>query len=106
MDPDRRRVGRSLANQILPGLRSPVAQPDWVARFGVVLELLRFVERNGMSESIRAIESRRVMESLIDRITNEGLPQPNVDAFGEAFAAAFDRWLVDLVYWLRLPSRP
>lgn len=66
-----------------------------------MLELLRFVERDGMSESIRAIEARRVVESMTDRITNEGLPQPNLDALGEAFAAAFDRWLVDLVYWLR-----
>ncbi len=101
-----RRVSLAGKGTILPGLRPPVAQPDWVTRFGVVLELLRFVERDGMSESIRAIEARRVVESMTDGITNEGLPQPNLDAFGEAFAAAFDRWLVDLVYWLRLPSRP
>lgn len=101
-----RRVSLTRKGVLLPGLRPPIPQPDWVTRFGVVLEVLRFIERDGMSESIRAIEARRLVDSLMDRITSEGLPQPNLDAFGEAFAAAFDRWLVDLVYWLRLPSRP
>lgn len=90
---------------ILPGLRPPVTQPDWVARFGVALEVLRFTERDGMSTAVRAIEARRVVESLIDRISSEGMPNPNLDALGDEFATAFDRWLVDFVYWLRKPSR-
>lgn len=101
-----RRVTLTTKGTILPGLRPPVYQPDWVARFGVVLEVLRFIERDVTSPSVRAIEARRVIASVIDRINSEGLPQPNLEAFGEAFAAAFDRWLVDLVYWLRLPSQP
>ena len=101
-----RRVSLSQKGMILPGLRPPVAQPDWVTRFGVVLQVLHFVEREGMSDLVRAIEARRVVESLIDGIMSEGLPQPNLDVFGDAFAAAFDRWLVDLVDWLRLPSQP
>lgn len=101
-----RRVSLRRKGMILPGLRPPVPQPDWVTRFGVALEVLRFVERESTSDLIRAIEARRVVGSLMDRITSEGLPQPNLDVFGEAFAASFDRWLVDLVYWLRLPSRP
>lgn len=100
-----RRVSLTGKGVILPGLRPPVAQPDWVTRFGVVLEVLRFIERERTSELIRAIEARRMVESLTDRITAEGVPRPNLDIFGEAFGAAFDRWVVDLAYWLRLPSR-
>lgn len=100
-----RRVTSIRAGEILPGLRPPVEQPDWVAQFGVALEVLRFEDRDGMSTSIRAIEARRVVESLRDRITSEGLPQPNLEAIGDDFATAFDRWVVDLVDWLRAPSR-
>ena len=100
-----RRVTLTKAGEILPGLRPPIAQPDWVARFGVALEVLRFEERDGMSPSIRAIEARRIVESLRDRITSEGLPQPNLAALGDDFARAFDRWVVDLVAWLRASSR-
>lgn len=91
-----RRVALTRDGEILPGLRPPVAQPDWVTRFGVALEALRFARQNGLSPSVRAIEARRVVEGLQTRITSEGLPQPNLDAFGEDFATAFDRWLVDL----------
>jgi hypothetical protein len=100
-----RRVSLTQKGVVLPGLRPPVAQPDWIARFGVALEVDRFIQRDGMSTAVRAIEARRVVESLMDRITSEGIPQPNLDALGDAFGAAFDRWLVDLVYWLRSPSR-
>jgi len=100
-----RRVALTQNGKILPGLGPPVVQPDWVTRFGVALEVLRFEDREGMSRSVRAIESRRVVEPLRDRITSEGLPQPNLDAFGDDFADAFDRWLVDLVYDLRGGSR-
>ncbi len=96
-----RRVALSQNGKILPGLRPPVTQPDWVTRFGVALEVLRFEERDEMSTSVRAIEARRVVESVRDRITSAGLPQPNIEAIGDDFAAAFDRWLVDLVYDLR-----
>ena len=100
-----RRVSLTHYGRILPGLEPPVAQPDWVAQFGVALEVLRFEARDGMSTSVRAIEARRVVESLRDRITSAGLPQPNLEAVGEDFAAAFDRWLVDLGYDLRSGSR-
>lgn len=100
-----RRVFLTHKGAILPGLRPPVAQPDWVSRFGVALDVLRFVERDGMSTAVRAIEARRVVESLTDRISSEGMPKPNMDALGDEFATAFDRWLVDFVYWLRKPSR-
>jgi hypothetical protein len=96
-----RRVTLTQDGKILPGLRPPIAQPDWVTRFGVVLEVLRFDERDRMSPSVRAIEARRVVEALWDRITSERLPQPNLDAFGDDFANAFDRWVLDLVDDLR-----
>jgi hypothetical protein len=30
---------------------------------------------------------------------------PSMDAGGEEFAAAFDRWVVRLVEWMRAPTR-
>jgi DNA-binding transcriptional ArsR family regulator len=100
-----RRVALTQGGKILPGLRPPVTQPDWVTRFGVGLEVLRFEDRDGMSTSVRAIEARRVVESLRERIKSEGLPQPNLDALGGEFGVAFDRWVAQLVDWLRGPSR-
>jgi hypothetical protein len=99
-----RRLVLAKLGAILPGLRPPIVQPDWVARFGVALEVLRF-DRHGLSPSVRAIEERRVVESLLARISGEGLPTPNIDAFGIDFAYAFDRWIVQLVDSLRSPSR-
>ncbi len=100
-----RRLTSTRPGEILPGLRPPVEQPDWVARFGVALEVLRFAGQDQMSSSVRAIEARRVVESLQTRILSEGLPQPNTDAFGDEFSSAFDRWVVQLVDNLRNPSR-
>ena len=100
-----RRVGLLLRISLLPGLRPPVAQPDWVSRFGVALEVCRFELRDGMSTTVRAIEARRLIEGLARRLSAEGMPMPNLDATGDEFASAFDRWLVDLVDWLGTPSR-
>ena len=83
--------------EILSGLRPPVVQPDWVTRFGVALEVLRFRTGDGSSPSVRAIEARRVVEGLRTRITSEGLPQPNLDVLGADFADAFDQWVLELV---------
>jgi DNA-binding transcriptional ArsR family regulator len=98
-----RRVFLTGKGVVLPDLRPPIAQPDWVIRFGVALEVLRFLSLEPMSESIRAIEARGLIESLMDRIVSEGIPQPNLQAFGDAFASAFDRWVAELYYWLRRP---
>jgi hypothetical protein len=38
-------------------------------------------------------------------MATEGIPMPNLNALGDEFAVAFDRWVVDFVYWLRTPSR-
>ena len=100
-----RRVGLPPKIQILPGLRPPVVQPDWVSRFGVALEVHRFTEREGMSTTVRAIEARRLIEGLARRMSAEGMPMPNLDSTGNDFATAFDRWLVPFVDWLRSPSR-
>ena len=100
-----RRFGLPPRLHVLPGLRAPVAQPDWASRFGVALELFRFELRDGMSTTVRAIEARRLVESLGDRMSAERAPMPNLDATGDEFASAFDRWLVGFVAWLRAPSR-
>lgn len=91
--------------QILPGLRPPVPQPDWVARFAVGLEVLRFRLRDEMSTTVRAIEARRLISLVADRISTERMPAPYLDASGDEFAIAFDRWMVSLVDWLRAPTR-
>ncbi len=80
-----RRLLLATSGEILPGLRPPIVQPDWVARFGVALEVLRFEQQDGMSPSVRAIEARRLVEGLLARIASEGLPQPDLDAFGDRF---------------------
>ncbi len=100
-----RRLALARDGKILPGLRPPVAQPDWVTRFGVSLEVLRFQERGGVAPSVQAIEARRVVESQLERIRSEGLPHPNLSAFGDEFAFAFQRWVVELVDYLRRQSR-
>jgi len=99
-----RRIGLPPKVSVLPGLRPPVPQPDWAARFGVALEALRFANRTAMSTTVRAIEARRLVEGLRDRILAEAMPMPNLDATGDEFALAFDRWLVELVAWLRAPG--
>ena len=100
-----RRLVLTKPGEILPGLRPPIVQPDWVARFGVALAALRFAAQDGLSPSVRAIEARRLVEGLWTRILSEGLPQPNLEVFGDEFATAFDRWVVQLVDSLRSPSR-
>jgi hypothetical protein len=100
-----RRLGLPPKLHVLPGLRAPVAQPDWVSRFGVALEVHRFAERDGMSTTVRAIEARRLIEGLARRMSAESIPMPNLDANGDEFASAFDRWLVDFVAWLWAASR-
>lgn len=100
-----RRVTLTREGEILPGLRPPIAQPDWVTRFGVALEVLRLAGQDWMSPSVQAIEARRVVEGLRTRILSEGLPQPDPEAFGDQFSGAFDRWVVQLVDSLRSPSR-
>ena len=100
-----RRLVLSKPGEILPGVRPPIVQPDWVAQFGVALEVLRFDRQDAMSPSVRAIEARRVVDPLLARISSEGLPEPNLDAFGNDFADAFDRWVVQLVGSLRSPGR-
>jgi hypothetical protein len=100
-----RRFALTKPGEILPGLQPPIAQPDWVAQFGVALDVLRFEEKDGLSRSVRAIESRRIVEGLRSRILGEGLPQPNLDVFGDDFSDAFDRWVVSLADSLRGASR-
>jgi len=90
---------------ILPGLRPPVAQPDWVTQFGVALEVLRFTARDDMSTTVRAIEARRLVNSLGNRISTERMPMPYLDPGGVESGVAFDRWVVYLVDWLRAPTR-
>jgi hypothetical protein len=92
-----RRLVLTRDGPILPGIRPPIAQPDWVTRFGVALEVLRFGAGDGLSPSVRAIEARLLVEGLRTRIASDGLPQPNLDALGADFGDEFDRWVDALV---------
>ncbi len=99
-----RRVSLPARMSVLPGLRAPVVQPDWVTRFAIALDVLRFSEQDEMSPSVRAIEARRLAERHKVGMTSEDLRHPNFDAVGLEFGAAFDHWVVDLVGWLRKTS--
>ena len=79
---------------LLPGLKPPVEQPDWVSRFAVVLAVLRFERRVGMSTAVRAIEARRLVGGLQRQIVSAGFPEPDLDTLGTDFAGAFDRWVL------------
>ncbi len=83
--------------EILPGLQPGMVQHDWVTRFGVILRVLRFADQmDEMSTLVRAIEAKAVVQPLIEGIRRERLPLPELDVQGEAFAPAFDRWVVAL----------
>ncbi|MGH2511886.1 MAG: MarR family transcriptional regulator, partial [Candidatus Limnocylindrales bacterium] len=86
---------------LLPGLWPPLAQPDWVTRFGVALEVLRFTRRTTLPNSAQAIEARWLVDALQTRVKREGLPQPGLDALGEEFVGAFTRWVAALAESLR-----
>jgi hypothetical protein len=58
-----------------------------------------------MSTTVRAIEARRLIAGLARRMSAESIPMPNLDATGDEFSSAFDRWLVGFVAWLRAASR-
>lgn len=85
---------------ILPGLRPPVPQPDWVARFGVALEVLRIERRDVATTTVRAIEARRLAIGLAARLSIEGMPMPDLDVVEDDDAMDFDRWAVHLADWL------
>jgi hypothetical protein len=100
--PGDRHYARIPGRQVLPGLRAAVPQPDWTSRFGVALELLRFERREFGSPAVRLVEARRLAESMMDAVVREGIPRPMLDETGPAFLRAYDRWIAELVYWLRL----
>lgn len=101
-----RRVSLATKTALLPGLRAPVSQPDWVNTFAAALQVLRFLERSdGLSPVVFAIEARRTVDTIHDGLRLEGAPLPRPEAVGDAFVDAFNRWCSDFVHWLRLPSR-
>jgi hypothetical protein len=94
-----------LANvDVLPGLRPPIEQRDWVGTFGVALEVMRFQRREPGSPSVRAIEARALIERLRPGILSAHVREPDMTAVGLDFGVAFDRWVADLIYDLRLPK--
>lgn len=93
--------------ELLPGLRRAVQQPDWVARFRVALEVLRFGdESDGMSPTVRSVEARSIVEPLLATIQSERLPRPDLDAKGDQFGRAFDKWVGDLSHSLAAVGQP
>jgi hypothetical protein len=75
---------------VLPGLRPPVPLADWVQRFGVALEVLRFTKVQPTSRMVQAIKAHRLVDALRPRLAEVGLREPNFSARGEDFAIAFD----------------
>jgi hypothetical protein len=87
--------------QILAGLRPPVPQVDWVSVFGVALRVARFESVDYASATVRAIEARRLVDSLIAQVASEHMPAPRLGELGIAFGAEFDRWTHRFSDWLR-----
>ena len=101
-----RRVSLATKSSLLPGLRAPVPQSDWVNQFGAGLQLLRFLEvSESISPTVFAIEARRIVDIVHDRLSIEGAPLPRPEAVGDEFVDAFYRWLMSFMLWLREPSR-
>lgn len=96
-----RHYARIPGRPILPGLRAAIPQPDWASRFLVALELLRFERREFQSPAVRLVEARRLAGSVMDIVVQEGMPRPALDETGPAFLRAYDRWIVEFIYWLR-----
>lgn len=102
-----RRVVLAGRGELLPGLRPGVEQPDWVARFRVALEVVRFADQGGgMSPTVRSVEARSVVERLLASIQSEGLPRPDLDTPGQQFGRAFDQWVGELSQSLAAVGRP
>jgi DNA-binding transcriptional ArsR family regulator len=92
-----RRVVLAERGELLPGLRPGVEQADWVARFRVALEVVRFADQgDGMSPTVRSVEARSVVERLLASIQSEDLPRPDLNAPGQEFGRAFDQWVGEL----------
>lgn len=88
---------------ILPGLRAPVFQVDWVAMFGLALATSRFLARDVGPPAVRAIEARRMSEEFRPWTAAARMPTPDEAALGPDYAAAFDRWVIDLADRIRGP---
>lgn len=102
-----RRVLLAGRGELLPRLRRGVEQPDWVARFRVGLEAIRFLDQgDGMSSTVRSVEARSVVQRLLASIQSERLPRPNLDTLGENFGQAFDHWVGELSQSLAAVGRP
>lgn len=102
-----RRLLLAQRGELLPGLRPGLDQPDWVARFRVALEVVRFADRgDGMSPTVRSVEARSVVQRLLANIQSEGLPRPTFDTPGQQFGRSFDQWVGELSRSLAAVGRP
>ena len=98
-----RRVGLPPKVPILPGLRPPVAQPDWVSRFGVALEVLRFTDRGSMSNDRSCDRSAPTRRTPRRADVGRGHADAGSRRKRGRVRTAFDRWVVYLVD-LRAPA--
>jgi hypothetical protein len=87
--------------EVLPGLQPPIAQPDWVVRFGVSLRVLRFLSMPIDSRIVRSIEARRLVERESSGLVSGDLPRPDMTVLGERFDGEFESWVVRLARDLR-----
>ncbi len=101
---NQQRVGLD-PNVVRGWLPAPIERIDWIDRYLVALEALRFLERSDrISGSVRAIEANVLSMRLAPLLRREGLPAPDGRVRGEAFSAAFDRWVARLI--LRFAFEP
>lgn len=95
-------LGSEVARGWLPTL---IERIDWVDRYTVGLNALRFLSRSDrMADAVRAIEAKVLSERLMPLLRRERLPAPDGRVRGKAFSTAFDRWVARLT--VRLAVEP
>lgn len=70
----------------------------------MALSVHRFLQVDDGSALVCAIEARRLVDPLVDRLAAEAMPTPDIGATGLEFGSAFDRWVDDLAMWLAAPG--
>jgi len=101
---NQQRVG--LGPEVMRGwLPTLIERIDWVDRYTVGLNALRFLNRSDrMSDAVRATKAKVLSERLAPLLRRERLPTPDGRVRGEAYSEAFDRWVARLT--VRLAVEP
>lgn len=92
------RVRLSAGFPLLPWLDvPPAAVIDWTSRWHVALRVLDVATATASaSPAVRAVEVRAAALGQLDRLSDAGLPRPDLTVAGPAVAKAMDAWICGL----------